>query len=81
MMAYVRETYGVPAKRGRRVRVWYYDSSVGWRLAAEGTITSATHHIWIKSALSGTVSGPYHPTYQVEYLSDTGKTILDTREA
>ena len=80
-MSYVRETYGVPAKRGRLVRVWNYAPSVGWRLAAEGSITSATHQIWIKSTLLGTVSGPYHPTYNVEYLSDTGETIFDTREA
>ena len=77
-MAYVRETYNVPAKRGRLVRIWTYDTVYGWSISFEGRISSARKWIWIKS--DEKTIGPFHPPYNVEYLSDTGETLLDTRE-
>ena len=74
-MEYIRRTYRVPAKRGRRVRVWYIYRRQ-WRLALDGAITSARRggpYLFIDGA------GPYHPTYGIEYLRDDGSTLLDTR--
>lgn len=61
-MKYIRDTYGVPAKRGGRVR---YNSAGGPKL---GTITGTTGpHIRI--LLDGDkVSMPFHPTWKLEYL-------------
>lgn len=82
-MQYVRDTYRVPAKRGRCVRVYYRPHGWGrlpvgdprrWVLAKEGRITSASHHLHIDGG------GPYHPRYGVVYLDDDGETVLlDTR--
>ena len=38
-MEYIRRTYGLPIKRGMRVRVKSFD---GW---TDGRITSATHYV------------------------------------
>lgn len=38
-MGYIRRTYGVPVKRGMRVRVKAFD---GW---TDGRITSASHYV------------------------------------
>lgn len=58
-MDYVRRYYGVPAKRGGRIR-FDYDGS-------EGTITRATAHIWVR--FDGVKwSVPLHPTWMVTYL-------------
>lgn len=55
-MDYVRKTYGVPAKRGGRVEVRQDNGAV-----FDGTITKATHYVWIR--LDGTRHArPYHPT-------------------
>ena len=40
-MDYIRRTYGVPVKRGMRVRVKGFD---GW---TDGRITSATHYVMV----------------------------------
>lgn len=54
-MAYVREQYGVPAKRGMRVKVF---GASGFQM---GTVTRATHYVFIR--LDGSKhSRPYHPT-------------------
>lgn len=79
-MQYVRDTYGVPAKRGRLVEIFYrYSRSrtysrAEWRLWCRGRITSATNVLYVSGG------GPYHPTYGVVYLADDGETVLlDTR--
>ena len=38
-MGYIRRTYGIPVKRGMRVRVKAFD---GW---TDGRITSASHYV------------------------------------
>ncbi len=59
---YIRRYYRVPAKRLGRVRV-------GGQL---GTITRATHYVWIR--LDGMkFSRPYHPTDGIEYLAGPPK--------
>lgn len=50
-MDYVREAYGVPAKRGGRVTV---DGRAG-------TITRATHYVWVRFD-DAKHSRPFHPS-------------------
>lgn len=71
-MEYVRKTYGVPAKRGRLVEV-YYRFQGTWRLALRGRITSASNYIHLDGV-------PVHPTGNVVYLADDNSVILDTRK-
>jgi len=65
-LAYIRDTYGVRAKRGGRVQ---FDGS-GANVAKVGTITGARgSHILIK--MDGeSRSASYHPTWQLTYLDD-----------
>lgn len=58
-MAYVRRYYGVPAKRGGRIR-FDYDGRLG-------TITKATAHIWVRFD-GAKWSEQLHPTWMVTYL-------------
>lgn len=59
-LRYIRDTYGVPAKRGARVK---YSGLV------YGTITSVCG-ARIRIRLDGdTFSLPFHPTYSLEYLA------------
>jgi hypothetical protein len=52
---YVRKTYGVPAKRGMRVRFTTKHSD------RFGTITRATHYVWVRfDGSRGEL--PVHPT-------------------
>jgi hypothetical protein len=69
-MAYIRKTYGVPAKRGMRARV-----VVGARLYCEGRITSADGGCIV---IDGRYR--YHCTWNVVYLNDDGSVLHDTRE-
>ena len=55
-MAWVREHYGVPARRGGRIR---FDGVCG-------TILSATHHLRVRLDDGRRVM--LHPTWHVEYL-------------
>lgn len=55
-MEWIRRNYGVPAKRGGRVRF----SGVA------GTITSASHHLRVRLDDGRRVL--LHPTWRVEYL-------------
>lgn len=70
-MEYVRKTYGVPAKRGMRVEL-YYRWRGEWRLAGRGKITSASQYIYIDGIA-------YHPRDGVVYLDDSGNVLCDTR--
>jgi len=71
-MAYIRKTYGVPAKRGMRV-VTYRLCKGDWKLHKAGIITSASHYVFIDGK-------PHHPTYGLVYLGKAGEVLLDTRE-
>ena len=63
-LEYIRRTYGVPAKRGSRVRVDWYPPEP----AREGTITGSRQaHLRIR--LDGEKhSRTVHPTWRIEYL-------------
>lgn len=61
-LEYIRKTYGVPAKRGGRIRF------TGGREPQEGTITRGSNaHIMVRfdDSLS---SVPMHPTWEITYL-------------
>jgi hypothetical protein len=61
---YVRSYYGVPARKGARVR---HPGS------GDGTVTHAGgHYIWITWDATGKERGPYHPTDEIEYLDKEG---------
>lgn len=63
-MAYIRKWYGVPAKRGMRVRY----NGEGKLKAELGTITSACN-LRLRIRLDGHKrSYIFHPTYGLEYL-------------
>lgn len=61
-IAWVRKTYGVPAKRGGRVEY------TGCGKAEQGTIASASGgHLMIR--LDGVKhTMPFHPTWKLRYL-------------
>lgn len=61
---YIRKTYGVPAKRGGRVRY------TGAKEPQLGTIV-ATDGAYLKIRLDGKKHAlPYHPTWELEYLPE-----------
>ena len=55
-MQWIRDHYGVPAKRGGRVKFF----------GTEGTIISATHYLYVRMDDGRKVL--LHPTWEVEYL-------------
>lgn len=62
-MSLVRKSYGVPAKRGGRVIY------LGGERPEHGTICGA-RGVYLKIRMDGdTHSGPYHPTWMLEYVS------------
>lgn len=67
-MEYIRKRYGVPAKRGGRVR--YTGNPDG--KPVDGTITSAvTGNAHLRVRLDGnTRSYWFHPTWKLEYLPE-----------
>jgi len=68
----IRRWYGVPAKRGWRVR---YNGPLG---AREGTIRSARHG-YLRILLDGYKhTGTFHPAWKLEYLDEAGGVIFDT---
>jgi hypothetical protein len=67
-MKWVRDNYGVPAKRGGRVRY------TGDGKPRYGTIT-ASRHGSLRIRLDGDKHPmPFHPTWELEYLPEEGKT-------
>jgi hypothetical protein len=66
-MEYIRKTYGVPAKRGGRVRFW----GGGWR-ESFGRITSARNgklRVLVDDRVPGYRGRVIlHPTWNIEYL-------------
>ena len=77
-MAYIRKTYGVPAKRGRVVEVWEWrrreGSTCEWRCVRKGRITSS-----LGQYLRIDGDGPWHPTDGLVYLSESGEVLFDSR--
>ena len=66
-MDYIRSTYDVPAKVGARIRY------TGGKEPRDGTIRSAQGaHLMIRLDGDRHVTGPYHPTWEIEYLSGQG---------
>ncbi len=64
---YIQKTYGVPAKRGQRVR---YQPEGAGKEPWEGVITSAEGH-YLNIRRDGdtkTYPAPFHPTYGLTYL-------------
>jgi hypothetical protein len=66
-MERIRAYYGVPAKRGGRVRYRNLGHPV------EGTITGSSQtQMWINVRLDGFAKTlPFHPTWELEYLDGT----------
>lgn len=68
---YVRRVYGVPAGRGRRVRIRYSLTEI-----REGSITSASCYIYVR--LDGQKRPrPFHPCWEVQYLDSEGNVVCD----
>jgi len=66
-MQWVRDSYGVPAKRGGRVRY------TGDQSPQLGTITG-TRHGSLRIRLDGEKrSVPFHPTWELEYLTEEAR--------
>lgn len=61
-MAWIRKTYGVPAKRGARV------AYLGNGTTAKGTIRSASHGRLNIQLDGDRFTIPFHPTWQLRYL-------------
>ncbi len=78
-MEWIRSNYGVPARRGGRVK---YSPLDGSREATGrfGTITATRGpHLLIR--LDGeTRSRPYHPTWQLDYLDVCRAALADARD-
>lgn len=66
-LEYIRETYGVPAHRGGRVRY------TGESASLEGTITSGDGPYIRVRFDDRKMTVRLHPTWNVEYLTAAGK--------
>lgn len=63
---YIRDTYSVPAKRGKRVR--YTGDCTKRGDPKLGTITGA-HGAYLRIRMDGEgFANNYHPTWELEYL-------------
>lgn len=66
-MDYVRRHYGVPVKRGGRVRL---GAGFGPDAGREGTITSASYHVFVRLDGERHVRR-FHPTWELDYIDTT----------
>lgn len=70
----IRDYYGVPAKRGGRIR---YTGDGGDFDPQDGTITSASGpHLMVRFDIDGPntrIRHKLHPTWEVEYLTEGQK--------
>ncbi len=68
-MKHIRKTYGVPCRRGVKIRAWFGSVEEGFRLFSGFTkITSATEDL-----VFGGVG--HHPTNRIEYVDEDGYRI------
>jgi hypothetical protein len=76
-MQRICDMYGVPAKRGGRVR---YSGPFGD--TREGTITGSTStQMYLRIRLDGErLSLPFHPTWGLEYLSGSARGLQPADE-
>lgn len=66
-LEYIRNAYGVPAKRGQRVHYTGNQNAP----SRYGTITGASG-AHLKIRMDGDrLSQPYHPTWELEYLEES----------
>ena len=73
-MAQIRHNRGVPSKRGMKVRYR------GGEKPQFGRIKSARGG-YLKIQLDGeTHCGTYHPTWKLDYLSDDGSVLFESRD-
>lgn len=63
-MQYIRDAYGVPAKRGMKVEM----------NGNRGVITSAIHYVFVRFK-GYAISRPCHPTHNIKYFNKYGKVI------
>lgn len=67
-LEYIRQTYGVPAKRGGRVEY------TGGRVPIKGTILGAALGGRLSVRLDGSkYSGWFHPTWHIRYLTQENR--------
>ena len=67
-MRYIRDYYGVPAKRGARIRWTHHLANVP-QSPAEGTIVAAKgQYLRVRFDADGKIR-TLHPTWAIEYLS------------
>jgi len=64
-MEYVRSYYGVPAKRGRQVRLGL---GFGKRLAGKGGVITGSRGQYLRVRLDDGERVLLHPTWEVTYL-------------
>lgn len=78
-MKWIRSQYGVPAKRGGRVEYTPCEGSTD-KTGRFGTITGTSGpHLLIR--LDGEKHArPYHPTWQLRYLTEAGRALKDKRD-
>ena len=70
-MQYIRQRYGVPAKRGARIRYTGLDED---RL---GTIVGSDYGAHLRIRLDGdTEIASFHPTWEIKYLDTTLKEAI-----
>lgn len=63
---YIQDCYGVPAKRGQKVK----------HRERYGVITSATgQYINIRFDGDKDSTGPFHPTSEIEYINEEEKSL------
>lgn len=64
-MKYIRETYGVPARRG----AWVKFTGNPHKCPSFGTVTGSRNQ-YINVRMDGDIkSGKYHPEWRIEYLA------------
>jgi hypothetical protein len=66
-LAYIRDYYGVPARKGQRVRYWYDGNG-------EGVIIGSRHQ-YLRIRFDGATRAHdnFHPTFGLHYLGSDGE--------
>jgi len=85
-MKYIRDHYGVPAKRGMRMTYWFqkYDrktQKTQWIPLFTGTITSSLGRYLGMRVANRKTPLHFHPTWNITYEDGAGNIVWDTRPA